>query len=430
LKVLVLSQWFPPEKAVMVPDIAIGLRNRGHEVRVLTGFPNYPLGRIFDGWRQRPWMPDEYEGVPVLRVALYPNHDRSAVRRALSYASFAASSTIFGWPQLRWADVVYVYHPPLTAAAGPWLNCRLGGAPFVLHVQDLWPESVLQSGLVRQGGRAWWIAGFERLCAKAYIAASQVISIAPTMSETLVARGVSPDVATVVLNWADEEIFRPSPAPPGSRERLGIPPNAFVVMFAGNLGEVQGLEVAVEAAAQVRDLPDFRLVFVGDGVAYERLRELAERRGADNVVFVPPRPVTEMNVVNASANVHLVCLRPLGFLRGTVPSKLGSILASGLPVITSVDGDARAIAEASGAAWSVAAGSEAELASAFRRAYASSVEERQRMGRDGRDWYAAHLSRAAGIAQVESVLVQASSTRGAAALRPARGRRGGGEEGQ
>ena len=144
MKVLVVSQYFPPERATIVPAIAQGLADKGHEIRVLTGYPNYPEGKIFPGYRQK-WRSKEQHGdVEVLRVPLWPDHSTIPVRRILNYASFAlTSSTARGFA--KDVDVIYVYATQMTPALGPWLWKRFRGAPYVLHVQDLWPDSILES---------------------------------------------------------------------------------------------------------------------------------------------------------------------------------------------------------------------------------------------------------------------------------------------
>jgi colanic acid biosynthesis glycosyl transferase WcaI len=406
VRAVVLSQWFPPEKAAIPEDIARGLAEHGHEVTVLTGFPNYPTGRIYDDWRQRPWLDGTTDGYRVRRVALYPSHDSSPARRAAGYFSFGATSTAFGWRKLRAADVVYVYHPPLTAATGPWISRSFGGAPYVLHVQDLWPESVIEAGMIH--GRALglanrWLTG---ACNTAYQRAAGVICIAPTMATTLGERGVPEEKLHVVPNWADESVFFPTPRNDSVAHKLGLA-GSFNVMFAGNLGHLQALDVAIRAAHVVADLRDFQLVLVGDGIARASLEELARSLGVGNVLFVPSQPMQEMNAITHAADVQLVSLRDLPLFRGTIPSKLGAVMASGLPVICAVDGDAGRLVGDSGGGWPCAAEDVAAMARAFRAAYASPSEQLAEYGAAGRRYYGAHLARRVGVGRVEEVLIGA-----------------------
>ena len=410
LRVVVLSQWYPPEKAFIPADVAEGLADAGHEVTVLTGFPNYPAGKVYDGWRQRPWLDSRVDGHSIRRVALYPSHDTSPVRRAAGYISFGMTSTAFGWSRLRSADAVYVYHPPLTAAFGPWLSRVLRGAPYVLHVQDLWPDSVVASGMVKtRSARA--VEGLVgAACRAAYRRAAGVICIAPTMAAILRDRGVPERALHVIPNWADESRYFPADRQESVARDIGLA-DCFSVMFAGNIGDMQGLDVAIRAAAEVRDLADFRLVIVGDGVARIRLQRLADDLKASNVRFIGPQPPAVMNGITSAADIQLVCLRDLPFLRGTVPSKLGAILASGLPIICTVAGDANSMIEFAGAGWTCSPGNVQALAQVFRQAHAAPKGDLDERGRAGRKYYEDHLARQTGTHQIEAILSSASGRR-------------------
>ncbi len=402
MKIAMVTQWFPPEKAFIPADIARGLAASGHDVTIITGFPNYPLGKIYPDWRQRPWSDDKSQDYRLRRVALYPSHSASAFHRAAGYLSFAATSTVFAWRILRRAEVVYVYHPPLTAAFGPWLSRLLRGAPYVLHVQDIWPDSVLSAGLVRPATASLLRRALEAACSAVYRRADALVTIAPTMSSLLAERGYSPDQLHVVPNWADEEVFHPSEHNDAAAERLKFS-GSFIVMFAGNMGDIQALDVAIQAAAKVADLEQFRLVLVGDGVARPSLEQLVSDLAVTNVLLVPSQPFDLMNEITHAADVQLVCLRDLPFLRGTIPSKLGAVMAAGLPVICAVGGDANCIVEDSGAGWTCQPEDIDDLAAAFRSAYDTRTGLAQR-GSAARRYYEAHLSRSHGVAALSSII--------------------------
>lgn len=407
MRVVVVTQWFPPEKAAIPADIAKALAERGHDVTVLTGFPNYPGGKIYDGWRQRAVLHQRVDGYDVCRVALYPSHDRNVLRRLVNYLSFGLTSTLFGWRLLRSADSVYVYHPPLTAAFGPWLSRRLGGAPYVLHVQDLWPDSVVEAGLLHSRSTGVVERVLRKACGAVYRRASGVLCIAPTMADMLHDRGVPRERLHVVPNWAAESIFHPVPRDEDLARELGFSGH-FTVMFAGNIGEVQGLEVAIRAAAGVQDLEDFRLVLVGEGVALKSLRDLAKTLAADNVRFLSPQPLEVMAAVTTAADVQLVTLRDLPFLRGTIPSKLGAVLATGLPVICAVGGDAQRVVQEAEAGWICAPGDAQALAACFREAHASTRQARCDFAHSGRKYYEEHLSLEEGTARIVDELERAA----------------------
>lgn len=407
MRAVVCTQWFPPEKAALLADIADGLQARGHEVRVLTGFPNYPTGKVYAGWRQRPWRNYRAHGYRLKRVIQFPSHDASPFRRAASYLSFGIAAAVFGWRDLRWADVVYVYHPPLTTALGPWASRITGGAPYVLHVQDLWPDSIVAADMLTRRSASFVARVLDRVCRTFYRGAAAVVCIAPTMAVLLRERGVAEERLEVVSNWADENVFAPHPRDQALAAELGLEGRTSV-MFAGNLGPVQGLDTAVRAAARLKDERDFRLVLVGDGVARPSLEALVEELEADNVVFLGSRPLEEMNAITAAADVQLVSLLDRPFLRGTIPSKLGSVMASGLPVICAAGGDARTLVDESGAGWTCASEDVDGLEQAFRAVCASSHLERRRRGAAGRAHYETNMARSIGVANLERVLERAA----------------------
>lgn len=407
MRIVVLSQWFPPENVSIPADVARSLAAAGHDVTVLTAFPNYPTGKIFEGWKQRPWQNTRTDLYDIRRTASFPSHDSSAFRRAVGYLSFGIMSTIFGWSCLRRAEVVYVYHPPLTSAFGAWLSQRLWGAPYVVHLQDLWPDSVIETGMIRGFALKTSRAILSGACREIYRRAAAIVCIAPTMASTLRARGVAEWAVHVVPNWADEESFFPASRDAEMASSLGFA-GRFIVMFAGNMGHLQGLDVAIRAASEVTDLNDFRLVLVGDGIARASLKALAAELCADNVTFIPAQPVTAMNEVTHCSDVQLVSLRDLPLFRGTIPSKLGAVMASGLPVICAVNGDAAGLVEQAGAGWTCAAGSVAAMASAFRLAHASTPAELRSRGVAARAFYEAQSARATGALAIERLLLTAN----------------------
>ena len=262
-------------------------------------------------------------------------------------------------------------------------------------------------------GRALSVANrlLAAACNTAYRRAAGVICIAPTMAAMLHERGVPEEKLHVVPNWADESVFFPAPHSEPVARKLGLADH-FSVMFAGNLGHLQGLDIAIRAAGEVGDLRDFRLVLVGDGVARASLEELARSLGVGNVLFVPAQPIHAMNAITCAADVQLVSLRDLPLFRGTIPSKLGTAMASGLPVICAVNGDASRVIADSGAGWACAAEDVAALARAFRAAYASPPEQLAEFGSAGRRYYGAHLARGVSVPRVVEILFHARRYRG------------------
>lgn len=405
-----ISQWYEPEtgSAAHPAAIARALLARGHEVRVLTGFPSYPQGRVHSGYRMSLRRQEVREGVQVLRVPDLPSHDDSGLRRAVSLTSFAASATAqVGW--LRDADVCLVYLTPATVGAAAMTLRATAGVPYVLYVQDLWPETVTASGFIGSPRVTRAVeGGITRFLTRLYRHAAGIAAISPTMARTLASRGARVEPRSVP-NWVDEGVFRPAPAPV---EDPALPPGRSWFMYAGGIGEVQALEHAIQAVALLEDRPDVGLVLVGDGVALPGLEDLAGRLGVtDRVRFVGPRPMAEMPGLMAGSVAQLVTLRDLELFRGTIPSKVQASMACGAPVLCAVAGDAAALVERERCGVAVAPENPAELAAAMVVLADMPVEERSAMGDRGRAAYVRELGSTAGAARLEEMLVDAAGRR-------------------
>jgi glycosyltransferase involved in cell wall biosynthesis len=404
MKIGLISQWYEPEtgSAAHPTAIAKALAGRGHEVKVLTGFPNYPLGRLYDGWTMKARQIEVRDGITLCRVPNMPSHDNSALRRGLTLTSFAASATAqVGW--LRDVDVCLTYLSPATVGLAARVLRRSFGVPYVLYVQDLWPESVFASGFVERGPA---VAAAERglnyFLRRLYQHASSIAALSPTMQRTLRERSGSTPV-DVIYNWVDEATFRPC------EPRRELPTDRTWIMYAGGIGDLQGLDSAVAAIGQLEHRPDIGLALVGEGVAVAALRRQAEALGVcDRVAFLGHRPMEAMSSLMADSAAQLVSLRDLPLFRGTVPSKLQASMASGQPVICSVAGDAAEVARAAGSGPIVVPGDVAGLASAFEYMADLGMAGRAEFGAAARRYYVSEMSAAVGAARMEEQLVAAT----------------------
>ena len=204
-RILFLTQWFEPEPILKGIQFTRGLAEAGYEVEVATGFPNYPTGKLAPGYQLQPYALEIMEGIRVHRLFLVPGHDTSGLRRALNYLSFFASSLLFCLLRGGRYDVIYVYHPPITVGLAAAISGLFSRTPYILDVQDLWPDSVVVSGF--KGTKRLGVV-LGRLCAFVYGRAALVIAQSRAMSEILIERGV-PDRKTVtIFNWADEAAAR------------------------------------------------------------------------------------------------------------------------------------------------------------------------------------------------------------------------------
>lgn len=406
MRILFLTQWFDPEPTFKGLLFARELQARGHEVTVLTGFPNYPTGRLYPGYRIRPLQRETIDGIEILRVPLYPNHDRSALKRVANYVSFAASSSL-GMLLTRRPDVVYVYHPPATVGLPALVGKVLRGVPFVYDVQDLWPDTLRATGMLSNetilSGVQWWMN-------RVYKAAARVVVLSDGFRETIAARGTPRGKIDVIHNWADEAQLQFDEPPPGRKQELGLG-DAFTVLFAGTMGPAQALDTVLEAAELLRDDPDVRLVLVGDGIDRARVAQEVESRALANVTMLPRRPMSEMGELLVLADALLVHLRDDPLFAVTVPSKTQAYLSAGRPILMGVRGDAAALVRDADAGLTFTPEDPAALADAVRTLRDLPPARRRQMGANGAAFYAERLSLSHAVRRFEQVLQDAALAR-------------------
>lgn len=408
LKVVFITITFDPEPgALRGLPLARWLAARGFDVRVLTGFPQYPLGRLYDGYRTRLWAREVMDGIPVLRVPIYPSHDTSPLRRIWTYLSFMLTASLIGVPLIGDADVVFLYEPPPTNGVASTLLKLIRGAPVVHHIADMWPETVLASGMLPKPLHAIADQVLGAYCRFLYGQAAIMSVLSPGFKRMLEKRGVPPRKIMVSYNWADEESFRPLARNEELAAELGLA-GRFNIVYAGNIGPLQGLDTVVRAAALVRDTdPRVQIVIIGTGPAEAEVRALAADIAATNVLFLRRREYWEMPLINALADVLLVHLRDYGFLASTIPSKVQVSLSSGRPVLLAVRGDAADLLMAAGAGLTCPPDDVEALADRMLGMAALPVEELDAMGRSGRAFYLRNLSLDVAGAQMDEALRRA-----------------------
>ncbi|OGP34407.1 MAG: glycosyltransferase WbuB [Deltaproteobacteria bacterium GWC2_65_14] len=405
MRILFLTQWFDPEPMFKGLAFAKALRERGHEVEILTGFPNYPGGKVFPGYRVRPFQREVMEGIPVVRVPLYPSHDASAIRRIANYATFALSAATIGAAAVKPADVMYVYHPPATVALPALMIHGIRRIPFVYDIQDLWPDTLGATGMVKNG---FFIGLVDRWCRSVYRAASKIVVLSPGFREMLVSRGVPGEKIEVIYNWCDEGQLPKAPKNESLAKELGFS-GRFNVLFAGTMGKAQGLEAVLESAGRIGGrIPEVRFVFVGGGTEVDRLQRTARERRLNNVFFLPRRPVSEIGDVLNLADVLLVHLKDDPLFRITIPSKIQAYLAVGRPILVGVRGDAADLVRAAGAGVDCRPENPGSISEAVEKLYRMPRALLDEMGDNGKRYYREKLSLSAGVPRFEEVFQAAA----------------------
>lgn len=403
MKVLVISQLYVPEPDEKVHSLASALKEMGHAVTSITGFPNYPTGRIYLGYRQHLWQWEMRDGVKVLRVPIIPDHSLSAMRRAFHYSSFALAASLLGLLLVDRPDVIWVRHPPLTVALPAAAIARKHRIPFVYDIQDLWPETLLTTGIVHQGLLTQVVDVAAR---RVYKAAHSLTVNSKGFRSNLIDKGVPGEKIHVLHNWADERMYYPVPYDQSMAKKLGLD-GAFNVMFAGNLGTAQGLDTLIDAAIRLATTPQVQLVLVGSGVEEDRLKKRIGRLRLSNVKFLGKYPSDMMAKVFGLADALVIHLKDLPLFGITIPTKTQSYLAVGKPILAALGGEAADIIHESGAGVTCPPGNPRAMAEQIRYLQSLNSGQLRYMGTAGRRYYEEHFTRQGQVAKYEAVLARA-----------------------
>jgi colanic acid biosynthesis glycosyl transferase WcaI len=319
---------------------------RGHQVNVITSFPNFPDGKIFAGYRQSLFKRDILDTVDVLRVPTLVFPNRGIVWRILDFLSFMISSSIAALFVNR-PDVVIATSPQFFAAVAGWFVSRVRRRPFVFEVRDLWPDSILAVGAMKEG---FVIKLVRRLEQFLYRKADLIVTVTSSTRDLLMSRGIDPNKIVVVTNGIDTGQVTPGPAPVELRRRLGLE-NKIVVSYIGTVGMAHGLQLILDATHECRvRLPDVQFMIVGSGAELEDLKVQAKQRDLKNVTFVGR--IAHADIVDywRLSDMTLVLLRDTPLFRTVIPSKIFEAMASGSPIITNVRGELQVVLEPLGAA--------------------------------------------------------------------------------
>jgi glycosyltransferase involved in cell wall biosynthesis len=402
VKVLIVTQYFWPE-VFLINDLVRGLQERGHKVTVLTGKPNYPNGSFFPGYGFLKPVREKYGRAEVLRVPLVPRGSGSGAALAINYLSFALFASLFGPLLCRGNyDVVFVYEPsPVTVGLPALVMKKVKKAPLMFWVQDLWPESLSAAGAVRSKRI---LDGVERMVRFIYRRCDLVL----VQSRGFIGRVKDKATSSEVVyfpNWA-EAVYEPVVVEDNALERDEMP-SGFKVVYAGNIGAAQGFETVLDAAQRLRDYPEINWVLLGDGRRKRwiegRVREL---RLEDRVRLPGRRPMESMPRYFSLADALLVSLLRGEIFSLTVPTKIQSYLASGRPLIASLDGEGARVVEEAGAGLTAPAEDSEALAQAVLRMYETYTEEREEMGRRGRAYSEEHFERERLLDRLEGCMHQ------------------------
>jgi colanic acid biosynthesis glycosyl transferase WcaI len=379
MRVLYVSQYF------VSADQAGGVRHwqhtralarAGHHVSVVTTYVTHKERTIPARYRGRKVVREiDPDGLEVWRTYSTPGYGRDLRSRVASYGTFALWSAVAGMRAPR-PDVVLASSPSLPSAAAAAVVARLRGARFVLEVRDLWPDSAIEMGLVRDRRTIAVARAMERFC---YRSADRIIALTEGIRDGMIALGVPPAKIALITNGVDLEIgAEPEPA------AAPVPDGAVVAMYVGAHGTYSSLDTLLDAAERLRDDPRVRVVLVGSGDQKPGLVEDARRRGLDNVVFVDPVPKREVPSWLARADICVLPYQDRALFAGALPNKIFDYLGAARPIIASAPrGEVTAVVEAAGCGLCVPPEDGAALAAAIRE-LTDDPARRREMGEAGR----------------------------------------------
>jgi glycosyltransferase involved in cell wall biosynthesis len=405
LRILIVSQYFWPEN-FRLNELVDGLVARGHEITVLTGLPNYPSGTVFSDFKESPDSFQRYGGASIVRVPIVPR-GRNRVKLALNYLSFVLSGSTVGPWKLRGRqfDVVFAYLvSPVTAALPALLIGRLKKAPTAIWILDLWPETLSALDVVRS---RFVLGCVGQLVSFIYRRTARIFVQSQTFVSSIVRYGGSVDKILYLPGWS-EKVFDEALPRQTIVSEFGAQAGKFKIVFAGNIGDAQDFPSVLDAVEALRDRADIHWFIVGEGRAKAELLARIEERGLGHLVtLLGQHPIERMPAFFSAADALLVSLRAGSIFEMTIPGKVQSYLAAGVPILGMLDGEGARVIVESGGGYACPAGNGAELAQQVLRLTVMSPSERAAMGAKGRAYAIREFNREQLIDRMELSLREA-----------------------
>lgn len=346
MHVLFLTDNFPPEVNAPASRTFEHCREwvrAGHQVTVITCAPNFPKGKVFDGYQNRLYQVDEMAGIRVVRVWSYITANEGFLRRILDYVSYMAAAVIAA-PFIRKVDVVVGTSPQFFTACAAWVVGTLKRVPWIFELRDIWPESIKVVGAMKQSKA---LDMLEKLEMFLYRKATAIVSVTEAFRATLIRRGVDGSKIHVVTNGVDISRFNPRTKDAGLAAQLGVQ-DKFVAGYIGTHGMAHSLDTLLDAARALKESPDgdhFRILLLGDGAQKASLMLRAKQQGLDNVIFVDSVSKDEVVRYWSLLDASIIHLKKDDLFTTVIPSKLFECMGMGIPVLHGVRGESAEIVQ-------------------------------------------------------------------------------------
>jgi len=344
--VLFLTDNFPPEVNAPASRTFEHCREwvkAGHTVTVVTCAPNFPKGKVFDGYRNKLWQTETVEGIRVIRVWSYITANEGFLRRVLDYQSYMLSAIVAS-VFVRKVDLIIGTSPQFFTACAAYVVSRYKFRPYIFELRDLWPESIKAVGAMKNERAIRFLEWIEMFL---YRKAAKVVSVTRSFKDILVRRGIDGGKIEVITNGVDISQFKPRPKDPELTAKLGMT-GKFVAGYIGTHGLAHGLETLLEAAERLRG-QDFVFLFLGDGARKEALKQMAAEKKLDNVVFIDSVSKADVARYWSLLDVSVIHLKKTDLFTTVIPSKLFESMGMGLPVLHGVEGESADIVREEGA---------------------------------------------------------------------------------
>lgn len=389
LRILFLTHYFPPEVGApqaRMYELAKRLHDGGDVVTVLTAVPNYPTGIVHEGYRHRFALEERMDGIRVVRRWVYATPNSGFFKRIVNHFSFVLSS-LTAMRQVGPVDVIFVQSPPLPIGIAAVTYSFLKRAPLIFNVSDIWPQSAIELGMLRNPIAIWLAEGLERFI---YSRASRVTVPTQGIYDTLHRRGMPPTRLFLLTNGVDVEVYQPQKPDPQLAQTLNLG-GRKVFIYAGTHGLSQGLDVILEAAKLTHDA-DILYVLAGEGADKAALVAKATEEDISNIRFLPNQPKSSMPSLLNLAYAAIITLKPLELFKAALPSKMFESMAVAQPIVASIWGEAAELIETAGCGLVAEPGNPRALCDAVER-LASNPQLAREMGAQGRKYVVENFNR-------------------------------------
>lgn len=403
MKILLITPLFQPEpNYIKGMEFAHRLQQEGHSVQVLTVYPNYPGGKIYPGYRMSFFQKELLCGVEIIRVPFYPSHNNSSIMRFLTYISMAFSMVTIGLNLVKKPDVVHVYQGPATVLLPAIILKLTRGVPYVLDLQDIWPDSVSSSGMMNNRILIKAISYWSDLT---YRLSSHIIVLSKGYQNLLVERGINRTKTTIVYNWCNEAQI--------DRVKVTACPElkteCFNIIYAGNVGQTQGMDILAQAARVLHSKnSQIRFVVIASGVAVDALVNMCKEYKLTNLKVLPRFKNFEDAIrLMKGADALFLHLKKDKHLGLGIPQKTQVYLALGRPILIGVEGEASKLVVEAGAGMTFIPENVASLVECAERMQQLRKSKLNDMGINGRVFYLQNMSFNIGMKAIMDVLSRA-----------------------